>query len=161
MIGALESLGRRTRSDHRPQPPNHRRFGVARATWTLRWVAPADDGSASLWALAMAMVLWVSVAGVVLAGVAISARHRAATAADLSALAAASALQRAQLERDPTPGATACAAARSIAAANEATVDSCQVAGSVVEVTTSVAIPASLSFLGLDSISARARAGPA
>ena len=50
-----------------------------------------------------------------------------------------------------------------IAAANEATVDSCQVAGSVVDVTTSVAIPAlaSLGFLGLDSVSARARAGPA
>jgi len=113
--------------------------------------------------LAMAMVLWISVAGVVLAGVAISARHRAATAADLSALAAASALQRAQLERDPSPATAACATARGIAAANEATVDSCQVEGSIVEVTTSVAIPvlASLGFLGLDSVSARARAGPA
>jgi secretion/DNA translocation related TadE-like protein len=113
--------------------------------------------------LAMAMVLWVSVAGVVLAGVAVSARHRAATAADLSALAAASALQRAQTERDPNPAAAACATARNIAAANEATVDGCQVAGSVVDITTSVAIPAlaSFGFLGLDSVSARARAGPA
>jgi secretion/DNA translocation related TadE-like protein len=145
------------------QRSNHRRFGVARATWILQGVAPAEDGSASLWMLATAMVLWISMAGVVLAGVAISARHRAATAADLSALAAASALQRAQLERSSTPAATACATARSIAAANEATVDSCQVAGSVVDVTTSVAIPAlaSLGFLGLDSVSARARAGPA
>jgi secretion/DNA translocation related TadE-like protein len=116
-----------------------------------------------LWILAMATVLWVSVAGVVLAGVAISARHRAATAADLSALAAASTLQRAQLERDPDPALAACATARSIAAANEATVDSCQVAGSIVEVATSVGIRAlaSVGFLGLDSVSARARAGPA
>jgi secretion/DNA translocation related TadE-like protein len=144
MIGALESLGQRGRSDHRPQPES-------------------DRGSASLWMLAMAMVLWISVTGVLLAGVAISARHRAATAADLSALAAASALQRAQLARDPSPAVAACATARSIAAANEATVDTCQVAGSVVEVTTRVAIPAlaSLGFLGLDSVSARARAGPA
>jgi secretion/DNA translocation related TadE-like protein len=145
------------------QSSNHRSFGVARPTRILRRVAPADDGSASLWMLARAMVLWISVTAVVLAGVAISARHRAATAADLSALAAASALQRAQLERDPSPATSACATARSIAAANEATVDSCQVAGSVVEVTTSISIPAlaSLGFLGLDSVSAQARAGPA
>jgi secretion/DNA translocation related TadE-like protein len=125
-------------------------------------VRPAERGSASLWVLAMAMVLWISVAGVALAGVAISARHRAAAAADLSALAAASALQRAQLERDPSPAAAACATARNIASANQATVNSCQVAGSVVDVTTSIAIPslASLGFVGLDSVSARARAGP-
>ncbi len=125
--------------------------------------AASERGSASLWMLAMATVLWVSVAGVVLAGVAIGARHRAATAADLSALAAASALQRAQLERDPSAAATACATARIIAAANEATVDSCQVSGLVVDVTTSVAVRAlaSFGFLGLDSVSARARAGPA
>jgi secretion/DNA translocation related TadE-like protein len=125
-------------------------------------VPEPDDGSASLWVLALAMVLWISVARVVLVGIAIAARHRAATAADLSALAAASAVQRAQLQDDPNSAAAACAAAREIAAANNATVDSCQVSGAVVDVATTVAIPAlaALRFLGLDSVSARARAGP-
>jgi secretion/DNA translocation related TadE-like protein len=124
--------------------------------------AEPDDGSATLWVLALATVLWISVAGVVLVGVAISARHRAATAADLSALAAASAVEHAQLEHNPTPAAAACAVARTVAAANDATVDSCQVIGAIVDVTTRVAIPAlaSLRFLGVESVSARARAGP-
>jgi secretion/DNA translocation related TadE-like protein len=115
-----------------------------------------------LWVLALATVLWISLAGVVLVGVAISARHRAATAADLSALAAASAVERAQREHHPNPPAAACAVARAVAAANDATVDSCQVIGAIVDVTARVAIPAlaSLRFLGVESISARARAGP-
>ena len=58
-----------------------------------------DVGSASLWALSMAMVLWVCVAGVVLAGVAVIARHRAATAADMAALAGASMLVRSESAR--------------------------------------------------------------
>lgn len=125
-------------------------------------VAESDEGSASLWVLALAMVLWISVAGVVLVGVAIVARHRAATAADLSALAAASAVQRAQLRDDPNASAQACTAARDISAANNATVESCEVSGAVVDVATTVAIPAlaALRFLGLDSVSAQARAGP-
>lgn len=124
-----------------------------------------DAGSASLWALSMAMVLWVCVAGVVLAGVAVVARHRAATAADMAALAAATVLGRsdvAEVGRDPGGGAAACAAATAIAVANDATVTRCQVMGQVVDVTTSVAIPelSPLGSLGVDSVSARARAGP-
>lgn len=124
--------------------------------------AESDEGSATLWVLGLATVLWISVAGVVLVGVAIGARHRAATAADLSALAAASALERAQLEHNPNPAAAACAVARTVAAANDSTVDSCEVIGAIVDVTTRVAIPAlaSVRFLGVESISARARAGP-
>jgi secretion/DNA translocation related TadE-like protein len=124
--------------------------------------AESDDGSATLWVLALATVLWLSVAALVLVGVAISARHRAATAADLSALAAASAVERAQLEHTPNPAAAACAVARTVAAANDATVERCQVTGAIVDVTTTVAIPAlaSVSFLGAESVSARARAGP-
>jgi secretion/DNA translocation related TadE-like protein len=124
--------------------------------------AESDDGSASLWVLALATVLWISVAAVVLVGVAISARHRAATAADLSALAAASAVEQAQAEQRPNPGAAACAVARTVAAANDATVERCQVIGAIVDVTTTVAIPAlaSVRFLGVESVSARARAGP-
>lgn len=121
-----------------------------------------DVGSASLWALSMAMVLWVCVAGVVLAGVAVVARHRAATAADMAALAGASALARNESAPDSAAGGTACAIANAVALANDAIVISCHLAANVVEVTASVRIPALglLGGLGLDSVSARARAGP-
>ena len=125
-----------------------------------------DAGSASLWALSLAMVLWVCVAGVVLAAVAVIARHRAATAADMAALAAASVMAQdessSDLGGDPGDGSSACAAANAIAVANDATVTSCQVSGQVVDVTTSVRIPAlrPLRALRLDAVSARARAGP-
>jgi secretion/DNA translocation related TadE-like protein len=117
----------------------------------------------------MAMVLWVCVAAVVLTGVAISARHRAATAADMAALAAASVIagDRARdpggdQAGNPADNAGGCAAANAIAIANDAIVINCQVSGQVVDVTASVRIPALglLGDLGLNSVSARARAGP-
>jgi secretion/DNA translocation related TadE-like protein len=125
-----------------------------------------DAGSASLWALSMAMVLWACVAAVVLAGVAVTARHRAATAADMAALAAASVIARNDpgggAADDLASGAEGCAAASAIAVANDAIVINCQVNGRVVDVTTSVATPALglLHSLGLNAVSARARAGP-
>ena len=121
-----------------------------------------DAGSASLWAMSLAMVLWVCVAAVVLAGVAVVARHRAATAADLSALAAASVIARSGVSTDPDGGSSACAAAEALALANDAMVTSCQVIGQDVEITTRVVIPAlgGLGGLGLDAVNARARAGP-
>jgi secretion/DNA translocation related TadE-like protein len=128
--------------------------------------ADRDAGSASLWALSLTMVLWVCVAAVVLAGGAVIARHRAATAADMAALAGASVVGRSAMAGestgDPGGGSRACAAANAIALANDATVTSCQVVGQVVDVTTSVRVPALrvLTDLGLDSVSARARAGP-
>ena len=120
-----------------------------------------DAGSASLWALSLAMVLWVGVAGVVLAGVAVIARHRAATAADMAALAAASVIARSELAGG-SGGSTACAVASATAVANRAVVTSCQVSDQVVDVTASVKVPALgvLTELGLGSVSARARAGP-
>lgn len=137
-----------------------------------------DVGSASLWALSMAMVLWVCVAGVVLAAVAVIARHRAATAADMAALAGASILARSESAGQSDAGSasgspggsaaasaadsTACAAANAVALANDAVLTSCRVTANVVDVTASVDIPA-LGLLGglrLDSVSARARAGP-
>jgi secretion/DNA translocation related TadE-like protein len=130
--------------------------------------AGRDHGSATLWALALVLVLWLSVAGVLLAGIAIAARHRAATAADLAALSAASALSGAAswsgAVTGTTPGATpapagVCAHAQEIANANGATIASCQVSGAVVEVTASVPVNG-LRYLGVDSVSARARAGP-
>ena len=121
-----------------------------------------DAGSASLWALSLAMVLWVCVAGVVLAGVALVARHRAATAADMAALAAASVIARSDVATYPDGGSSACAAAEALALANDATVTSCRVTAQVVDVTARVQIPALrvLGGLGLDAVSARARAGP-
>jgi secretion/DNA translocation related TadE-like protein len=121
-----------------------------------------DEGSASLWALSLAMILWVCMAAVVLAGVAVVARHRAATAADMSALAAASVIARNGVSTDRAGGSSACAAAEALALANDAVVTSCQVIGQDVDVTTRVRIPAlgGLGGVGLDGVSARARAGP-
>ena len=129
-----------------------------------------DIGTASVWALSMAMVLWVCVAGVVLAGVAVVARHRAATAADMAALAGASMLARSESQPESVgasdvggfPGGNACAVANAVALANDAIVTSCQVTANVVDLTASVRIPVLglLGGLGLDSVSARARAGP-
>jgi secretion/DNA translocation related TadE-like protein len=121
-----------------------------------------DAGSASLWALSLAMVLWVCVAGVVLVGIAVVARHRAATAADMSALAAASVLARTEGGSDAGAESQGCAAANAIALANNALITSCQVIGQVVDVTTRVQIPelSWLGGLGLDAVSVRARAGP-
>jgi secretion/DNA translocation related TadE-like protein len=119
-----------------------------------------DGGSAALWMVGLAMVLWLSTAAIVLAGVAISARHRAATAADLAALSGAAAAARAQIGGDPNAPALGCAAARASAAANNAALASCHVVGAVVTVTAAVAMRG-LSYLGVDSVSARARAGPA
>jgi secretion/DNA translocation related TadE-like protein len=129
---------------------------------SARTINDRDAGSASLWALSLAMVLWVCVAAIVLAGVAVVARHRAASAADMSALAAASVLARSDIGTNPDGGSSACAAAGAIAVANNAIVTSCQVIGQVVDVTTRVGIPAlsGLGGLGLDAASARARAGP-
>jgi hypothetical protein len=134
-----------------------------------------DRGSAAVWLIALAMVLWSSTTAVVLVGVAIAARHRAATAADLAALAAATVETRAAFGGDPatssggTAGAPttpsgdqsvrACAAAEAIAVANDATVVACRLVGSVVEVTAVVRVPG-VAHLALGSVSAKARAGP-
>lgn len=75
-----------------------------------------DRGSASIWVLALASLLLV-VAGVVTdRGLAVLARHRVESAADLAALAAAG---RIGLGGDP------CAAAAATAAANGAVLRSC------------------------------------
>lgn len=124
-----------------------------------------DVGSASIWMLGFAMVLWVTVAAVVVAGSAMVARHRAATAADLSALAGAAAVgpampQVAQSQPQPLPllppdpgrlTSIACAAASASAVANHARLTRCAVDGTgaggtgaggmVVGVEVAVAVP--------------------
>lgn len=121
-----------------------------------------DDGSATLWALSLAMVVWVSTAALLVVAVAVTARHRAATAADLAALAGAAAVARIEVAADRNPAArvpTACATARAVAVANAAVLGSCTIVGQVVDVVATVRTPA-LGYLGLGSVAARARAGP-
>jgi secretion/DNA translocation related TadE-like protein len=79
-----------------------------------------DDGSATLWVLLAALVLGLLGAVSVLTGVAMTARHRAAAAADAAALAAALA--------GPVPTATACHAARRAATLNGAALRRCEAA---------------------------------
>jgi secretion/DNA translocation related TadE-like protein len=79
------------------------------------------------------------------------ARHRAASVADLSALAAASSVH--------LGSAPACEAARKIAHRSSAQLLECRLVGDVVEVVTSVRPPGRLGELG--AATARARAGPA
>ncbi|MGH8890561.1 MAG: flp pilus-assembly TadE/G-like family protein [Acidothermaceae bacterium] len=137
-----------------------------------------DAGSASIWIVSLVMVMWVTVAGVVVTAAAMTARHRAATAADLSALAGAFALAQATQDEmltghGPvaaalTPAqlvAIACSAADSTASANDAQLRSCTVEGSTLAVEAAVALPrlarwAQHGGIGSGYISARARAGP-
>ena len=124
---------------------------------------PATDrGSATLWTVAVALVVMLSTAAVMLIAIAISARHRVATAADLSALAAASVLASAQVAGNSTTTSAAeqaCVAARDIAEANGARLSECEVDGPIVDVVTTVTVPA-IRYLGEQSVSAHARAGP-
>lgn len=110
-------------------------------------VAGRDRGNATVWAaIVLAVLILLTGAGLHLGSAAI-ARHRAETAADLAALAAA-----AQVLHGPE---IACETARRVAAANAAGMTSCVLAGFDVLVQTEV--PTAL----FGSAHARARAGPA
>ncbi|RKS75355.1 secretion/DNA translocation related TadE-like protein [Motilibacter peucedani] len=110
--------------------------------------APAgrrDEGFATVLAVAVLGVLLAVTGSALLVAAAATARHRAATAADLSALAGAGA----------PLGADACALAARVAADNGAAVATCdQEAGGAVRVTVSVPVP----LLGR-AVTAVARAG--
>ena len=119
----------------------------------MRRRGPSDErGSATVWVIALSAVLAVLAAAVVLVGSATVARHRAGTAADLAALAAAG---RAVLGEPD-----ACDLADRVARANAAALVSCSVDGSSV-VDVRVDVPVRLGGLGVHVASARARAGPA
>jgi secretion/DNA translocation related TadE-like protein len=113
--------------------------------------ARGDDGVAAVLVLCVASLLVL--AALVFASVAAVAvaRQRAASAADLSALAAA----QAALEGP----AVACARARALAQRVAATVTSCRLDGDVAEVVAEVRPPGRLGELG--AARSRARAGPA
>lgn len=108
-----------------------------------------ERGSASVLATVLAGALLAATALLSAVGAGIADQRRAAAAADLSALAGASAVQRGE------PG---CAAARSVAARNHARVTSCSVVGEVVTVRT--ARPARRVLGVTFTVRSRARAGP-
>lgn len=111
----------------------------------------ADAGSATVLVLALVTVL-AAVAGVlVCAGALVVARHRADSAADLAALAAAA------RALDGAPA--ACRAAEGVARAGGAALTGCRVQGEVAVVTVEVVPPGGLGRLG--TARTTARAGPA
>lgn len=112
---------------------------------------PHDAGSGTVWTLAAAMVVLVVAVAVVGVGGAVVARHRAGSAADLAALAAAG---------RAAPGASgACELAARVVAADGGRLRACTVSGAVVEVT--VAVEATVLGHRLGTAVGRARAGPA
>lgn len=121
--------------------------------------ATRDRGSATIWTLAVALIVMTSTAAVLLVGIATAARHRVATAADLSALAAAATLASAQVGGESDGPRQACGVAADIALANGARIGECRVDGSMVEVLAIVRLPGT-GYVGAHSVSARARAGP-
>ena len=112
-----------------------------------------ERGSAAVLAVVILGVL--TTVGVLLSvvGGAVVAQRRVESAADLGALAGASAAQR---------GDDACAAARSVAAANQARVTACSVGGATGDEVTVRTERRTQGLLGLSfRVSSRARAGPA
>lgn len=106
-------------------------------------------GAASLLATACVGVLLLVGAALAVVGAMVADHRRAQAAADLAALSGATALQR---------GRDACAEAGRVAAANEASVERCRVAGQDVVVSVRVTGPR---WLGQQAdLEGRARAGP-
>lgn len=106
-----------------------------------------DDGAGTILVVAMAGVLMFVMVGLAATVGLVTAQRRAQSAADLTALAAAAALDL-----------DACAEAARTAVANTAALDGCEVDGYDVRVSVSVAGP---SVAGRDlRVRAEARAGP-
>ncbi|WP_405143523.1 Rv3654c family TadE-like protein [Sphaerisporangium viridialbum] len=109
-----------------------------------------DRGAASVWVLGVMVLIWFLAAAFLLVGAARTAHHRAQSAADLSALAAA-----VQALAAPEK---ACRRARELAEANQASIRRCVVRAGVVDVR--VAVRLVLPGLGERSAVAESRAGP-
>jgi len=114
----------------------------------------SDRGTATIWVLAVCVLLLI-VAGVAAArAAAVLARHRAESAADVAALAAAGRLGTGQAP---------CLAAEAVARRNSATVDSCRVradaAGRTGVVDVVVSVRVRLPGVGATRVRASARAG--
>ena len=111
-----------------------------------------EGGGATVLVVAMAGVLMFVMAGLAAVGGLVTAQRRAQAAADLAALAAASALAALGGPTD------ACAAADRVAGANAAVLDACTPEGRAVRVTVSVPGP-DVPWKEV-RVSAEARAGP-
>jgi secretion/DNA translocation related TadE-like protein len=109
----------------------------------------ADDGSATVWVLVTGLVFVLVAAAVALVGSATVARHRARSAADLTALGAALRAWDGEVE--------ACAWAAELSARNGARLVECHLDGFDAVVTVEVA-PAGVP--GIGAARASARAGP-
>src|SRR5207302_2025349 len=111
-----------------------------RDTAVTPWRRDGETGSATVYVLALAMVLAAAAYAVALTGEARVGRSRAESAADLAALAAAQAVAH---------GAShPCTAAVRIATAHRASLTSCTVAGGDVDVTVAVALTGVLTRMG-------------
>jgi secretion/DNA translocation related TadE-like protein len=113
-----------------------------------RRLSNGDRGSATVFVLGLTAVLWLAGVVVLLLAQVADARARAATAADLAALAGASHVT----SRD------ACAAASDVARAQAAVLSGCRVDGWDVRVLVSVRLKGPLARF--PAAQARARAGP-
>jgi secretion/DNA translocation related TadE-like protein len=107
-----------------------------------------DEGSATVFVLGLTAVLWLAGVVVLLLAQVADARARAATAADLAALAGASQVT----SQEP------CSAAREVARAQSAELSACTVDGWDVTVRVSVRLRGPLARF--PAAQARARAGP-
>ncbi len=114
-------------------------------------IAADEDGFATILGTFVIAAIVAVVAGVCYLGAATVARHRAQSAADLSALAAAA---------EQVAGGDGCAAATALAARQHppAIVSACRIVDPDVSVT--VEVPVDLGVIGLRHASATARAGP-
>lgn len=110
-----------------------------------------ENGSATMWLISLLMLPALALVGGVLVAAAAKASAHAESGADLTALAAASALSR----RDEDP----CKRAAEIAKRNGVVVRRCVIEGLDVRVWTEVDVPV-LSRFGIGPAHARARAGP-
>jgi secretion/DNA translocation related TadE-like protein len=109
-----------------------------------------DRGSVTIWAVALAGLIWLGASAAALYGSAVVGRHRVETAADLAALATAAHVI------DGTKD--ACSAGARVAVVNGATMRGCLIVGDDVEVTVSRRVI--LGGIGAFTSVARARAGP-
>ncbi|WP_234795560.1 Rv3654c family TadE-like protein [Mycobacteroides saopaulense] len=134
---------------------SRRRVGSCRPLRLLpsrfrRWNPRAEDGSATIVAVAMMVVLLALTAGAAAVGSAVVARHRAQAAADLSALSGA---QHALYGTAP-----ACAEANKVARKMGAAVTSCAV--EELDVVVTVTVRVMMGRFGMGPAHAGARAGP-
>ncbi|MER7673928.1 Rv3654c family TadE-like protein [Kitasatospora sp. NPDC096128] len=130
------------------------RVRTARAAAPGRHGYGADAGSATVWLLALAMLGTAVFAATIAVGAVVAARHRAESAADLAALAAADGLLL-----DPDGG---CARAVGIAVAQGAVLVSCAAdrSADAVEVVARVPVGGLPGRLPVGPVQARSRAGP-